>query len=221
MLLAIRMILMSHEPSEQENFEVLTYYGRAMASVQRFERAIVQLARLIYPQLSEGIPFEPAWRRLQKQLKKTDGPLAKHLSESGNRPEEVLEGIRYLLKGRKSLAHEFLLGYMIEGNVGVANDREKVSILEEAETDFLAWKAFIDAHYEALALEFGVVMEDSDSPLDDLREEFEQEDVRVLLTTYGTTMFAVQMWELSLKGLLTTSIYRAMTRTQTSTIRGS
>jgi hypothetical protein len=91
---------------------------------------------------------------------------------------------------------------MIEGNAGVANDRENVTILEEAETDFLAWIAFIDALYEALALKFGVVTEDSDLPLADLREPCEQEDVRVLFTTYGTTMFAVQMWELSLKGLL-------------------
>jgi hypothetical protein len=202
MLLAIRMVLMSHEPSEHEHLEVLTYYGRTMASVQRFERAIIQLVRLIYPRLSESVAFEPAWRRLQKQLKKTDGPLAKVLSESGDQPEEVLEGIHYLLKGRKNLAHEFLLGYMIEGNAGVANDRENVTILEEAETDFLAWIAFIDALYEALALKFGVVTEDSDLPLADLREPCEQEDVRVLFTTYGTTMFAVQMWELSLKGLL-------------------
>lgn len=51
--------------------------------------------------------------------------------------------------------------------------------------------------------ELGVATDIQDLPLEDIREDFEQEVVRSVLSTYGGTMHAVQLWELSLKGLLT------------------
>ena len=74
--------LMSVEPVKRED---LAYYGRTMASVQEFEFATIRLARLILPQLSEGVPFEPVWNKMKGQFKKSDGPLAKPLVDAGHK----------------------------------------------------------------------------------------------------------------------------------------
>jgi hypothetical protein len=193
---------MSVEPLTQEEFDFLAYYGRTMASVQEFEFAMVRLARLMLPKLSEDVPFEPAWNRMERQFKKADGPLAKPLIEAGHAPREILREIQHLLAVRKNLAHEFLLSYMLEKNVGAGNRAERISTLERVETGFLGWRDFINALYDAVARERGVTPEAVDFTLDDIRETFEQEDTHELLSAYGRTMYAVQLWELSLKRLL-------------------
>jgi hypothetical protein len=192
---------MSVEPLTQEDFDFLAYYGRTMASVQEFEFAMIRLAQLILPELSKDVPFEPAWNRMERQFKKADGPLAKTLVEAGHAPREILREIQHLLAGRKNLAHEFLLSYMLERNAGAVNRAERISILDRVETGFLGWRDFINALYEAVARERGVTPEAVDFTLDDIRETFEQEDTHELLSAYGRAMHAVQLWELSLKQL--------------------
>ena len=108
-----------------------------MASVQQFELAMTRLARSTYPQLSESVPFAHAWNRMKKYLRKSDTPLTKQLSEAGNTPQEMLERVEYLLTGRENLAHEFLLTYVLENNLGAVNRAEWFSILQEAEANFL------------------------------------------------------------------------------------
>ena len=194
---------MSHEPLTQEDLDVFAYYGRTMASVQQFELAVTQLARLIHPQLSEDVPFAHAWNRMKRHLRNSDTPLAEQLGEVGNTPQEMLERVNYLLTGRENLAHEFLLTYMFERNVGAVSLAERISILQGAEADFLEWRNFVNALHGDVARKLGVASEVQDLPLEDTRDDFEQEYVRTLLSTYGATMHAVQLWELSLKGLLT------------------
>jgi hypothetical protein len=193
---------MSVEALTQEDSDFLAYYGRTMVSVQEFEFAMVRLARLILPELSKDAPFEPAWNRMERQFKKADGPLAKPLVEAGHAPREILREIQRLLAGRKNLAHEYLLSYMLERDAGVVDRAERISILEGVETSFLRWRDFIDALYEAVARERGVTPEAVDFTLDDIRETFEQQDTHELLSAYGRAMHAVQLWELSLKRLL-------------------
>jgi hypothetical protein len=193
---------MSGEPLTQEDFDFLAYYGRTMASVQEFEFAMVRLARLMLPKLSKNVPFEPAWNKMERQFKKADGPLAKPLVETGHAPREILREIQHLLAGRKNLAHEFLLSYMLERNAGAVNRAERISILEKVETGFLGWRDFINALYDAVARERGVTPEAVDFTLDDIRETFKQQDTHELLSAYGRAMHAVQLWELSLKRLL-------------------
>jgi len=193
---------MSVESLTREDFDFLAYYGRTMASVQEFEFAMVRLARLVLPGLSKKVPFEPAWNRLEKQFKKTDGPLAKPLVEVGHAPRKILKQIQHLLAGRKNLVHEFLLSYMLERNAGAVNRAERIYILEKVETGFLGWRDFIDALYDAVARERGVTPEAVDFTLDDIRETFEQKYTHELLSAYGRAMHAVQLWELSLKRLL-------------------
>ncbi len=147
---------MGEEPFTQEDFDFLAYYGKTMASIQEFEFAMIRLARLILPQLSEGVPFEPAWNKMKRQFTKADGPLAKPLVEAGHVPREILKELQHLLVGRKNLAHEFLRSYILQRNTGGVNRAERISILEEAETDFMEWRDFINALYEAVARERGV-----------------------------------------------------------------
>ncbi len=197
------MFLMSHEPLTQEDLDVFAYYGRTMASVQQFELAMTRLARLIHPQLSEDVPFAVAWNHMKKYLRRTDTPLAKQLGEAGNTPQEMLEIVEYLLMGRENSAHEFLLTYVRETTLGTVNRAEVISTLQEAEVEFLQLRDFVNALYGAIVRGLGVGSGIKDLLLEDMREDFEQEDVRTLLSTYGATMHAVQLWELSLKGLLT------------------
>jgi len=91
---------------------------------------------------------------------------------------------------------------VLERKIGRGNLAERISILKEAETDFLQWRDFVDALSEAVARERGVTAESADFTLEDLRGTFEQQDTRELLSAYGSAMHAVQLWELSLKGLL-------------------
>ena len=85
--------------------------------------------------------------------------LAKLLEEAGHTPREILKDIEHLLTGRKNLAHEFLLSYVLEKTAGAANRAEKISILEAAEQDFLQWRDFVDALNKAVAEERGVPSE--------------------------------------------------------------
>jgi hypothetical protein len=125
---------MSVEPLTQEDFDFLAYYGRTMASVQEFEFAMIRLAQLILPELSKDVPFEPAWNRMERQFKKADGPLAKTLVEAGHAPREILREIQHLLAGRKNLAHEFLLSYMLERNAGVTPEAVDFTLDDIRET---------------------------------------------------------------------------------------
>jgi hypothetical protein len=193
---------MNHELLTSDDLDVLAHYGRTMASVQEFEFAMMRLARLILPQLSDGVPFEKAWNRVERQFKKADGPLAKPLAEAEHVPREILNEIQLLLRGRKNLAHEFLLSYMLERSIGAVHRAEQISILHETETDFLEWRDFINALYEAVAPERSVTPKDLDFTLGDIRQTFEQQDTRGLLSAYGKAMYAVQLWERSLEGLL-------------------
>src|SRR5215217_2286174 len=200
------MFSMSHEPLTQEDSDVLAYYGRTMASVQQFEHAMTGLARLIHPQLSEDVPFAIAWNRsMKKYLRKSDTPLAQQLGAMGSTPQQMLERVEYLLTGRENLAHEFLLTYVLEKNLSCVNRAGRISTLRDAEVDFLQWREFVNTLHRAVASELGVDSEPQGLSLEDLRTGFEQEDVRTLLSSYGATMHAVQLWELSLKGLLTYS----------------
>src|SRR3712207_3449541 len=142
---------MSVEPLTQEEFDFLAYYGRTMASVQEFEFAMVRLARLMLPKLSDDVPFEPAWNRMERQFRKADGPLAKPLIEAGHAPREILREIQHLLAGRQNLAHEFLPSYMAERNAGPGNRAERISTLGKVETGFLGWGEFINELYVAVA----------------------------------------------------------------------
>jgi hypothetical protein len=73
------MIVMSVEPLTPEDFDFLAYYGKTMASVQEFEFAIIRLARLILPQLSEDV----IWRRsLAHEESACDRPLEPYVLDT-------------------------------------------------------------------------------------------------------------------------------------------
>jgi hypothetical protein len=113
-----------------------------------------------------------------------------------------LERIRHLMETRKNLAHEILLRYMAEKNAGVVDHAWVVSRFAELEEDFWAWGNLISKLYGTVAGERGVTPQELELPLTDVRESFEQEDMQLLFSTYGTAMYAVQSWESALKTLL-------------------
>ena len=124
----------------------------------------------------------------------------KQIEKLEETPREILEGVRLLLKGRKILAHELLLSYMFRSNLSVADHREEITLLEEAESDFRELGMRIGELYQRISKR----CTDSDSfssLLDELRATFNNEDVRSIFASYGAAMDSVQTWELSLKGL--------------------
>lgn len=115
---------------------MLVGYAATMESIQRFELALKHLviARRGVP---ESLGFDEAWRRAEQLLTRPIGGL--------NVREFDVATIRRLRELRNAMAHEVLLRWRLERNVGLCTDRDVAEALIEIDGEFAAWTTQLDA----------------------------------------------------------------------------
>jgi hypothetical protein len=145
----------------KEDWAVFAQYGKTMLHVQQFEQAVKQLAHLYEPELSEDVPFEVAWRRVEKQLRRALEPLTRQLEEQDRVPQELLEEIRAVIQPRNTLAHEFLLSYINRKNHGLKTHEEAIKTLQDIDLVYQSLDAEITELSHGLLRQQGI---DTDDP---------------------------------------------------------
>jgi hypothetical protein len=132
----------------EEDFAAFIEYATTMLCVQQFELALKQLATH-YVQTPEDATFEKALKDVQKLLTTAVGPLTDHLAKHGKVTEVLLEELRKAAKLRNHLAHEYMLNYVLNKNLGSVDPDEEIARLDTWSEDYCE----LDAELSALSRE--------------------------------------------------------------------
>ena len=148
--------MMHAEPSRQDGDEdaanqalVLVGYAATMEAIQQFEFALKELA-VQREELPEGIDADTAWRRVERLLFRPMGQLAYVF------PEELRARYRNLKNIRNHLAHDALVRWRLERNLGLCSDQEVVDALVEVENEFHVLAAHLSVLAERHLRDIGV-----------------------------------------------------------------
>jgi hypothetical protein len=109
-----------------------------MESVQSFEWALKRLA-VDRGEIPDGIGFDEAWRRTEKLLRKPIGGLKDAV------PPGLGDRLPELKRIRNHLAHDVLLRWRFETNLGLATHQEVIQGLIEVEAEFRQLAEQLDA----------------------------------------------------------------------------
>ncbi len=86
----------------EKDLQYFMQYGLTMLQVQQFEQSLKQFAHLYAPETSEDATFDQAWKQVRKILTSAAGPLTHQLAKHGKVPEELLDELRKVTKGRNT-----------------------------------------------------------------------------------------------------------------------
>lgn len=146
---------------EQEAL-VLVGYAAMMEAIQGFEQTLRRLA-VLRRDLPDGIDFDTAWKRTEKLLRQSMGRL-EHLI-----PDGLKEQFAELRMARNWAAHEALMAWRFERNVGIRGDREFVEHLVEVEQAFREADEHLSAIAEQHLRELGITPEDLNFSKEEIR----------------------------------------------------
>jgi hypothetical protein len=139
---------MTHQEHEAQAL-VLVGYAATMEAVQRFEFVLKELA-VQKDQPPSKVTPDAAWRRVEKLLRQPMG----WLSQAA--PPELAGRLPELKRIRNHLAHDVLLRWRFERNLGLCTDDEVVAGLIEVEQEVAALAALMDeaaaGHLRALGI---------------------------------------------------------------------
>ncbi len=115
---------------------VLVGYASTMQAVQQFELALKHLV-ITQTEFPEVISYEAAWARSLSILRSPVGRLETEVSDG------LFQRVRDLRELRNRLAHDVLLRWRLDTNVGLATHEEVADALVEIEQEFLNLGAVI------------------------------------------------------------------------------
>lgn len=119
---------------------VLVGYAATMEAVQQFEFALKELA-VQRDELPESIDADTAWKRVERILFRPMGRLQYVF------PNGLRERYRDLKRIRNHLAHDVLVRWRLERDLGLCTDQEVVDALIEVEDEF----RMLEEHLSVLA----------------------------------------------------------------------
>lgn len=149
----------------------LSGYASTMESVQSLEWALKRLA-VDRGEIPDGIGFDEAWRRTEKLLRKPIGGLQEAA------PPGLAQRLPELKRIRNHLAHDVLLRWRLETNIGLATHQEVIEGLIEVEAEFRQLAEQLDAVADQNLREKGIDLADIDLSADELREILRRDEGR-------------------------------------------
>jgi hypothetical protein len=75
---------------------------------------------------------------VERILKSAAGPLLERLARRGTIPGDLLKDLRKATEVRNWLAHDYLLRYVVQKDLGSAKPGENIEMLQETELNFRA-----------------------------------------------------------------------------------
>ena len=141
---------------------VLVSYAAAMHAVQQFEFALKHLAAT-KDEMPDDISPDAAWKQTLNVLLSPMGRL-----ESAP-PTELANRIRSLRPIRNRLAHDFLLQWRIDTNLGLASHREVAEALVEIETEFVELEELVSVLADENMRLQGIDPAEGDIPAGEMR----------------------------------------------------
>jgi hypothetical protein len=154
----------------EDEAQVLVFYARMMESVQQFEWSLKGLA-IQKDETMEELGFDAAWKLALKVMGKAIGALEGHV------PAGLAEEVGELRQLRNKVAHEILLLWRLETNLGLVDHATVAEGMFETAERFDRCRGEIDAlaerHHRALGIEPSDLEMDRDKLLGALGEEDE------------------------------------------------
>jgi hypothetical protein len=141
---------------------VLVAYAAAMKAVQEFEQQLKSVA-VYRADLPDGISADVAWRRVEKILRSPLERLANSF------PDDLRTHWTEIKQIRNHLAHEALVLWQLDRNLGLRSDEELVDSLVEYESSFLAWSEQLEPIAQEALREHGIRPEDCEFSRQDMR----------------------------------------------------
>lgn len=126
------------EKAVEDEAQVLVFYARMMESVQQFEWSLKGLA-IQKDETMNGLGFDVAWKRALKAMGKAIGALEGHV------PAGLAEEVGELRALRNKVAHEILLLWRLETNLGLVDHATVAEGMFETAERFDRCRAEIDA----------------------------------------------------------------------------
>jgi hypothetical protein len=126
-----------------------------MLRVQQFEHALKELAQL-YAETPADATFDEAWKDVRKILTPAAGPLIQQLARHNRVSGTLLEELRKVTRGRNTLAHEYLLWYVLQRNLNEVDTDEQIAYLQAAEQHFNTLDAELSELSRELLREQGI-----------------------------------------------------------------
>jgi hypothetical protein len=142
---------------------VLIGYASTMEAVQSFEWALKRLA-INANEVPDDISFDEAWKRTEKLLRRPMGHLGERL------PPELAENFARLKRIRNQLAHEILLRWRFETNLGIATHDEVAEGLAEIAVEYEDWAEQLDRIADEQMREKGLDPDDLGLTREDVAE---------------------------------------------------
>jgi hypothetical protein len=141
---------------------VLVAYAAAMHAVQQLEFALKHLAAT-KDEMPDGISPDAAWKRTLKVLLSPMGRL------ESIPPRDLADRLQRLRPIRNRLAHDLLLQWRIDTNLGLASHREVAEALIELEDEFVEIEQAISALADESMRLQGIKPEDVEIPAGEMR----------------------------------------------------
>jgi hypothetical protein len=158
-----------HPVDEEGEALVLLAYAEAMHAVQQLEFALKHLAAT-KDAMPDDISPDAAWKQTLTVLLSPIGRL-----ESAP-PPDLADRLRELRPIRNRLAHDFLLQWRLDTNLGLTNHREVAEALIEIEARFAEIEQAISVIAEENVRRQGIRPEDVDIPAGEMRRMLSGED---------------------------------------------
>jgi hypothetical protein len=128
---------------------VLVGYASLMESVQGFEWALKRIAIQEEEDL-DSLSFDEVWKRAEKVFRKPIGAL------EGNVPQGLIDELPKLRRIRNKLAHEILLLWRFETNLGLTTHAEVVDSFVEIANELDAYTEQLDELADKHLVEIGL-----------------------------------------------------------------
>jgi hypothetical protein len=141
------------QPDVEGEAQVLVFYSRLMESVQRFEWSLKELA-IGRDESTRQLGFDEAWKRALAAMRKPTGALVGEV-----RPELVAE-IEELRGLRNKIAHEILLLWRVDTDLGLAEHGEVSEGMFETAMRFDACRAQVEELVTRHLRELGIERSD-------------------------------------------------------------
>lgn len=141
---------------------VLVSYAATMKAVQEFEHQLKSIA-IYQADLPDGITADIAWRRIEKILRAPLGRLAAVF------PEDLRAHWDEIKQVRNQLAHETLVLWQLDHNLGLRSDEALVDFLLEYESSFIDWSERLEPIAQKCLRERGISPEDYDFSREEMR----------------------------------------------------
>jgi hypothetical protein len=148
--------------SMEEEAQVLVFYARMMESVQRFEWNLKELA-IGQDESIHRLAFDEAWKRALAAMRKPIGALA------GEVPPNLAAEVGELRVLRNKVAHEILLVWRVDTNLGIAGHSEVAEGMFETAMRFDACRAEVDKLVARHLEDLGIDRSDLEMDADELR----------------------------------------------------